>query len=208
MNTRKKPSDDFCLESPDKKTIYVSIPKNASSFVSDWLMENGWTTRRIDSTDPTYVMVILRDPVDRWISGIAQYLESLWITADQITEGLDKVLFDIVDGFDDHTWPQHIFFEDVHPTKSRIWFRTDLDLMTSIGTRFRLELPKTENFNKKDQQRRDIADYLKQRMTDPMLSRKIQEKFQRDHDIISRADFTQFGPPSRGHFSPLPRNDQ
>jgi hypothetical protein len=153
-------------------------------------------------------MVILRDPVDRWISGIAQYLESLWITADQITEGLDKVLFDIVDGFDDHTWPQHIFFEDVHPTKSRIWFRTDLDLMTSIGTRFRLELPKTENFNKKDQQRRDIADYLKQRMTDPMLSRKIQEKFQRDHDIISRADFTQFGPPSRGHFSPLPRNDQ
>ena len=195
MNTQKKPSSDLCLESPDKSTIFVSIPKNASSFVSDWLTENGWTSRRIDSTDPKYVALVLRDPVDRWCSGMAQYLSYLEIHPEEYTSATDKLFFDVVNKFDDHTWPQHVFYEDVFPNRSKMLFRTDLDLQHTLKQHFRLQPPQTQNYNRsEDDSKKDKVEYFKNKLQDPILLDKVKQAYHRDYELMSDAEFIHFIP--------------
>jgi hypothetical protein len=56
-------------------SLYCLIPKNGSSWISQTLNYNGWRegcpVQPIDE-----LIVVLRDPVERWIAGIAQYLSS------------------------------------------------------------------------------------------------------------------------------------
>lgn len=195
MNTQKKQSSDLCLESPDKETIFVSIPKNASSFVSDWLIENGWISRRIDSTDPKYVALVLRDPVDRWCSGIAQYLAHLEIHPEDYTPATDKLLFDVVNRFDDHTWPQHVFYEDVFPNRPKMLFRTDLDLQHTLKQHFRLQPPQTQNYNRSaDNNKKDKVEYFKHKLQDPILLDKVKQAYSQDYEFMSDAEFIHFIP--------------
>ena len=198
MNTQKRPSSDLCLESPDKETIFVSIPKNASSFVSDWLKENGWISRRWDSTDPKYVALILRDPVDRWCSGIAQYLQGVEIQLEEYTSATDKLIFDVVNRFDDHTWPQHIFHEHVFPGRPRMLFRTDLDLQHTLKQHFRLQPPQTQNYNRsEDDNKKDTVEYFKNKLRDPVLSDRVKQAYSRDYEYMIGAEFIHFTPNQR-----------
>ena len=192
MNTQKRPFRDLCLESPNKEIIYVSIPKNASSFVSDWLTENGWISRRIDSTTPKYVALILRDPVERWCSSIAQYLSYLEIHTFDYTPATDKLIFDVVNRFDDHTWPQHVFHEDVFPDCPRMLFRTDLDLQHTLKQHFRLQPPQTENYNRSLDLEK--VKYFKNKLQDPVLLDKVKQAYSRDYQLMSGAEFIHFIP--------------
>ena len=64
--------------SPDLKHAWINIPKNCSSFVQKVLDDNGWNMLTGDvadsilATDSIEKLVILRDPVQRWISGFAE----------------------------------------------------------------------------------------------------------------------------------------
>lgn len=67
------------LISPDGKTFYVNIPKNASSYLSDTLSRQGWVSAKygddqIDYSRVETSLVVMRDPIDRWISGVSQFL--------------------------------------------------------------------------------------------------------------------------------------
>ena len=195
MNTQKRPSSDLCLESPDKSTIYLSIPKNASSFTSDWLKENGWISRRWNSTDPRYVAIILRDPVDRWCSGIAQYLQGITVDVSTLNTATDKILFDVVNGFDDHTWSQHLFYEDIFPNRPRMLFRTDLDLQHTLKQHFRLQPPLSQNYNRSvDHIKKDTVDYFKQCLRNPVLLEKVKRAYSRDYELMADAEFIHFTP--------------
>ena len=194
MNIQKRPSSDFCLESPDKSTIYISIPKNASSFVSDWLSENDWTTLPIEATNPTYVALVLRDPIDRWCSGIAQYLQWLEIQPDEYTPATDKLIFDVVNRFDDHTWPQHVFYENIFPNRPRMLFRTDLDLQHSLKQQFRLQPPQTQNYNRSINDKKEKIEYFKNKLQDPQLLDKIKQAHSRDYELMSGVNFIHHKP--------------
>ena len=194
MNIQKRPSSDFCLESPDKLTIYISIPKNASSFVSDWLFENDWATQPIESTNPTYVALVLRDPIDRWCSGIAQYLQWLEIQPDEYTPATDKLIFDVVNRFDDHTWPQHVFYENIFPNRPRMLFRTDLDLQHSLKQQFRLQPPQTQNYNRSINDKKEKIEYFKNKLQDPQLLDKIKQAHSRDYELMSGVNFIHHKP--------------
>ena len=60
--------------SPDKKYFYLNIPKNSSSFIKKCLGSLGWSFDNIRSYPDAKIIVALRDPVKRWISGISEYL--------------------------------------------------------------------------------------------------------------------------------------
>lgn len=93
---------------------YCMIPKNASSWISGVLAASGWRPKRIEdifAMDPDWVtngrarthharpeidnlIVVLRDPVERWIAGISQYLatsvlHSHWYDRRQWPSGYD-----------------------------------------------------------------------------------------------------------------------
>jgi len=194
VNIQKRQSSDFCLESPDKSTIYISIPKNASSFVSDWLFENEWASRPIEATNPTYVALVLRDPIDRWCSGIAEYLQWLEIQPDEYTPATDKLIFDVVNRFNDHTWPQHVFYENIFPNRPRMLFRTDLDLQHSLKQQFRLQPPQTQNYNRSINDKKEKMEYFKNKLQDPQLLDKIKQAHSRDYELMSGVNFIHFVP--------------
>ena len=122
--------------SPDCSQFILNMPKNASSYMLDWAGRHGWTMATVGdscSWDQLQEMiVVLRDPLNRWISGIAQYLNTYilsivgpngpvynisdsttydkkltaedWI--EQYNQATERIIFDLISRFDDHTWPQ------------------------------------------------------------------------------------------------------
>lgn len=136
---------------PGGSRFIINIPKNASSYVLDWANHNGWRPIMADQANRVQEMiVILRDPVERWISGIAQYVNTyilsvcgpngpVFCDADagahavitptqfvaQYNEVVDRLVFDVISGFDDHVWPQCEIIRDVLPGVDRKYFRLE-----------------------------------------------------------------------------------
>lgn len=79
----------------DWLTFYCLIPKNASSWISQVCAHNGWIRGRLQECPKQQIdelIVVLRDPVDRWVAGVAQYLVSFvlhshWFDRSEHTEG-------------------------------------------------------------------------------------------------------------------------
>lgn len=79
----------------DYLSFYCLIPKNASSWISSTLKHNGWTQGTLDHCPNQHInelIVALRDPVDRWVAGVAQYfssyiLHSHWFDREQWNQG-------------------------------------------------------------------------------------------------------------------------
>jgi len=103
-----------CMSHPSSDLMYVYIPKNASSWTKPNLKDWNWETYNYH-TDNLYnkqAIIVLRDPVERWLSGIAEYM---FLYHNQIdTAHLSKSFFDIIFdrvALDDHTEKQTLFLE-------------------------------------------------------------------------------------------------
>ena len=71
-----------------------------------------------------HVLCCLRDPVDRWVAGISEYLDRYWNNDNDIKcQATLKLIQDRVI-FDDHTEVQHYFYS-VFPHNSMTFFRYD-----------------------------------------------------------------------------------
>jgi hypothetical protein len=85
----------FWHPATDHLSFYCMIPKNASSWTSSVLQYNGWTQGVLEHCPNQHInelIVVLRDPVDRWVAGIAQYfssyvLHSHWFDREQWNQG-------------------------------------------------------------------------------------------------------------------------
>jgi len=144
------------LLSPSKTKFILNIPKNASSYVHSWARQYEWITAELTGdnwANVNQISVILRDPVDRWISGIAQYLttyvlcpigpngpilpNSPWANIDANASlsaqefinfynlSTERLIFDNIYRFDDHVWPQYAFIQDIRPYVERKYFMLD-----------------------------------------------------------------------------------
>jgi len=100
---------------PTLKYAWINIPKNASSFIQKALDDNKWNDvpddliNSIAESPSIKKLVVLRDPVERWISGFAE----CWADHDNILDLLDSnTFYDTVQKnpvYDDHTEYQHRF---------------------------------------------------------------------------------------------------
>jgi hypothetical protein len=127
--------------------IYINIPKNASS----WMKNNfgGWfynfRTNKFDQSvpsevedllknpnPPTYV-IILRDPIERWLSGAAQaFYECPPDDPGFFMNYSDNLIFNTI-VFDEHTAPQTMFLKNVDLSRV-LWFDCTDDLTDQIVT--------------------------------------------------------------------------
>ena len=118
MSNFFRPTSYAVMVSPGLTHAWINIPKNASSFCQKVFDDNGWTMCHTDDLVDGILLahtikkiVVLRDPVERWISGFAQCM------ADHHTKDVLELLdnhafwetlrFNPV--FDDHTEYQHRF---------------------------------------------------------------------------------------------------
>ena len=140
------------LVSPDRKFFIFKIPKNASTFIVKNLTALDWEHACYGEFDCQNTIAILRDPIERWVSGIVEYLflyhenvlgnladpfnyEYLPLLGEKL--GLSLLFERVV--FDDHTDRQCSFLKNVN-IDNTIWFKFDDSLnknlssfLTSIG---------------------------------------------------------------------------
>lgn len=87
-------------------------------------------------------IIVLRNPVDRWVSGMTEYLHGLFMeshTVDEIMAAFDSTVFRglVLDNmtFDDHTELQTYYLADIPLTENIVYFKQDSRLDLKL-TRF------------------------------------------------------------------------
>ena len=90
--------------SPDGRLALLTIPKNASSYWKTWLIDEfNW---RLISEPPATsiekVIVPLRDPVERWLSGISEYL--LLYSDERIVPMDETIMQRVLSGYQKNDW--------------------------------------------------------------------------------------------------------
>ena len=116
----------------DVDWVFVNIPKNASS----WMIRAFGRGREDNflntpSARRRQYLAVLRDPVDRWVSGFAQAQVGTapWHSAHYHQLGWPQVFAQIV--FDNHTEPQVSFLHGLD-TGDVTWFRFGPDLAQDL----------------------------------------------------------------------------
>lgn len=200
--------------SPAADKFIVNIPKNASSYILDWASRHRWTATEILNhpriNNIQEIIVVLRDPLQRWISGIGQYLTSYVLNVtgaysldagpgpnDQIMSGdefvacynpvVERLLFDNLNRHDDHVWPQIEFFENLLPGVPRKYFYLgkdfDSDFANYLNFAFIEDLDR--NDGQLNQHTQKVRQHIKQRLNiRPELQQRVIDAYSRDYQLI------------------------
>ena len=190
--------------SHSKNQFYVNIPKNASSYISVWLINNKWQSKTYKNSDNvSEAIIVLRDPVNRWISGISQYLSSYVVNDDKITPqifnefynlAIERIIFDVIWQFDDHTWPQFYFFDEcLSQIKMKTYFLLDNNFNNNFKKYLNLEDPINCPRNATTNNTFIIANKIKDELSknDDLVS-KIKEAYEQDYDLINSVKFIDY----------------
>ena len=199
--------------STDCLKFAVSIPKNASSFMVDWTGRHGWTSAIVgDDCDwhrVQQVIVLLRDPLSRWVSGITQYLsghvlnvsnaytsdlgpgpEDQQMSADDFIKNynsvVERLIFDQLDELDDHVWPQTRFL-NILPTVPRKHFVINNKLTQQLSQYFGFEIANDLDINQgsADSEVEKLQRFFQLRLnTRPDLIERVKYRYQQDYQYI------------------------
>lgn len=170
-----------------KDITFVHIPKNASSFVKGCLINNGWQhSDTLIKSD--HYLVVLRDPLERWLSGMAEFM----VNSNQLD--LDtQIIFDTIT-FDDHTEQQLYFLQDVDYLNTTFLkfgnnLREDLNTFL-IANGFANGITGIENINASDAVKQAIKNNLRQFMDMyPEYRTKVQKHFAADYNLYENVTY-------------------
>jgi hypothetical protein len=127
------------LTSADNQFSYVNIPKNASSefkfIFKDWKKSN----YNVDTPPDNKYIVILRDPTERWVSGITEFLIGNYshpgqlnkeLSIDEITTAIESSFVqNLISNFvifDPHTLPQCYFLQNLNISDIAFFYQDQL----------------------------------------------------------------------------------
>ena len=193
------------LRSPDKKNFFLSIPKNASTYLSNTLLANGWHYHTLgdDSDKIEHAMVVLKDPVDRWVSGVGTYISS-WILGpgygsdhfvQQYNSLSERLLFETLI-LDDHTTPQVRFVKQLDqllPDTPVTYFKLDRLVIDNMGACISQPLTTIAvdaNISEDHYDQQVVIDFIKKRiLADFTLKAKVVARYQQDYDFINKTQF-------------------
>lgn len=166
----------------DEVHCFVMIPKNASSTIVDALKILGWTCRYEPPKEGIFFSVV-RDPVQRWISGVVQ-------TFHQINDVQRKLLKDIgpfIDDpwYDQHQSPQAWYFRDIeNPRLYKIeHIPVMLEWLSGLGISPELI---DKNVSQRLRTRRILYERIIEQMT-PEYEAKLREFYKEDQDLYDGA---------------------
>jgi hypothetical protein len=189
--------------SPDGKTFVLNIPKNASTYVTNVLRANDWSysdIMHIVNAKQGHIkcVVLLRDPVDRWISGFATYCASYVLGYGYGSEYFmrdyndltERIIFDNLI-FDDHTEPQITFVRQLPNQFDKQFIlikggreRLIKNLSDIVGQE--LNIPFVDaNVSEDNYDVKNIADFIRGKITAP-LQTKIFDRYYQDYEMLKQ----------------------
>jgi hypothetical protein len=125
MSEWKHRGECFLHQTLGNNYTYINIPKNASSWMKKYFngREYNYINNPIDST----FVVVLRDPISRWVSGAAQVFAGCSPESPHffLNIGFNLIFDHIV--FDEHTAPQTMFLDKINYDQT-VWFNCDSTL--------------------------------------------------------------------------------
>jgi hypothetical protein len=208
--------------SPDCSQFVVNIPKNASSLLNDWVGRNNWSSAVVgDNCDWSRCqefIIVLRDPLERWISGISQYINTYILSIEgpngpiysvkQLTkfdfvmsaddfvssynQTIERLLFDVITQFDDHVWPQIDFFENLMPLVPRTYFYLDAEFNDKISCYLNIDIENNLDYNcsKNNHSMKKLQEFFINRLyVRPELKTRICQAYSRDYELINSVTF-------------------
>lgn len=178
--------------------MYVYIPKNASSWTKPNLKDWGWEfynyhTDHINKP----ALVVLRDPVERWLSGIAEYftLYHPHMSSGHITQAVFELVFDRIT-FDDHTEKQIKFLHGLN-TDCCTFMMCDKNYRNNFSDFIRTYYGDNkysrydyQHVSENSPERKQFKMLFNEAMLDePKYLTRIREHFEEDYRLIEQVEF-------------------
>jgi hypothetical protein len=148
----------------------------------------------------TECIALIRDPVDRWISGFATYATGYLLGygygSDYFVEDYnnltERVIFDTL-VFDDHTTEQVKFVSQID-FPNTTYFKLNKTYIQDIANYLQIDLVTTDNLQDNNSENnydvKQISQFMRDRVEqDPALKEKIIRKYQCDYELIRTAKF-------------------
>ena len=196
----------------------LNIPKNASSYLYSWTTYHEWQVVKAEDMFQTKELVaVLRNPLDRWVSGFAQYITSyilnvygpngpLYPGIDEPTEHdcawagddfvsmynplVERLIFDVIDRFDDHTQMQGDVIRGLFPHAKKTYFMME-EIDSKLGPY--LELPPAgenidRNLGSSNPSTRKVQEFIQAKLHHrPDLVKRVKKRYKPDYDFIKQA---------------------
>lgn len=193
------------MVSPDRQYFYLNIPKNSSSFIKANLESVGWEYSNINRYPDLKIIVALRDPIKRWISGIVEYLYMYHKdTIDNVVEPFNYEYFPLLGEklgmnllferitFDDHTERQAVFLKNIKLSQCQ-WLYIDKDFSKTFSN-FLNTIGYTNNFNdpvnQSDELKKKLQNFFSYVIdNDAFKKYNIEQWFWCDHKLIKQVKF-------------------
>lgn len=187
-----------CMTTLDSDLMYVQIPKNASSWTKPNLLDFGWAdfNYHYDHLYKKHALVVLRDPVERWLSGVCEYF-ALY-QSDINTNNFNKTFYDfLIDQtvLDDHTEQQHYFIDGLSYSNIT-FFLCNKDYRVHFSNFFR-QRGLDNKYYKYDFQHTTVNNYTRskfKKIFEPLLLEskylnKIKDFYKKDYELMNSVQF-------------------
>jgi hypothetical protein len=167
---------------------YVHVPKNASSFIKGCLIGCYGMWKHSETLVPAdQYLIVLRDPIERWISGIAEYCHN---SGNMMTvkQALTQVTFD------DHTEHQVYFIQGVDLTKAT-FLRVDENLRANLEHwlkqfNYRTNIQIALEYNTSAGSKRDFINQFTEEINSNSIYRaKLEQYFADDYKLYNSVTF-------------------
>ena len=179
--------------------VYIPIPKNSSSYIGQLLLKNNWNIGNFLTTDLTnkQLIILLRDPIDRWISGIAEYLCSSLLkngrTSDDIIKNWNGIVQDLVFDqviFDDHTEKQVYFIQSI-PRENCVFFNSAKQpeqavkqYLTTYDVDLNIDIVIDRNQTQGNKYKEPLVNFLRDQLAqNPSLTNKLMNTYREDYTL-------------------------
>ena len=188
--------------------IYVNIPKNASSWISlqfnQGINRDAENINYYDIVDLTQCrfIVVLRDPLDRWIAGMTQMIYTEPATdLDGVANNMNIDTFDwdlVMEKIehDNHTQKQVDFIHDI-PQDQIVWLKFDdqlkdnfINLMLSYGCDVEIKKSDKDNITLKNSAKHSVIKKITDKLNQhPEYRQKIIDHYHEDYALINSVKF-------------------
>lgn len=187
-----------CMSAADTDLMYVNIPKNASSWTKPNLLDLGWQDFNYhhDRMYSKHAMIVLRDPVERWLSGICEYFTLYLpdIDATQFNGAFYDLLMDQIT-LDDHTEKQFYFIDGIS-RNNVTWFWCDSTYREQFS-QFLKDKGVDNKYNRYNYQHTTAGSDIRTKFKEifqPLLTNskyldKIKDHFKEDYELINSVKF-------------------
>ena len=186
-----------CWSHPESEFMYVNVPKNATSWTKPNLKDWGWECYNYHTDGLNKVpMIVLRDPVDRWLSGIAEYMYLYHrnIDVSQFNNAFFDLVFDKI-AFDDHTERQVYFLQGLNLANA-VYFKFGPEYRQNFSD-FLADRSMPNRYNRYDYQhvsdaspeRKLFKEIFSREIQNPGYMDRVRQYFKPDYELIEKVKF-------------------